>query len=100
MNSKVPRLCKGCTPGLTMLAFMGMTGGAYLYLYKQKVIYGYPRIPDFNPDSITKKELSGPGEADTKWQDVGFDGIYYPLKGAQNQKDLTKPTPTKDSSEK
>ena len=78
MNSKVPRLCNGCTPGLTILAFMGMTGGAYLYLYKQKVIYGYPRIPDFNPDSITKKELSGPGEADTKWQEVwGIDGKNY-----------------------
>ena len=100
MNSKVPRLCKGCTPGLTMLAFMGMTGGAYLYLNKQKSARDLPRIPDSNPDSIAKKELKGPGEADTKCQDLGFDEIYYPLMATQNQKDLTDPAPTKDFSEK
>ena len=99
MNSKVPRLINGGTPGLTILAFMGMTGGAY-YLYKQKGAQNPPRTPDSNPDSIAKKELNGPGEADTKCQDLGFDGTCYPLMAAQNQKDLTEPTPTKDSSEK
>ena len=97
MNSKVPRLCKGFNPGLTMLAFMGMTGGAYLYLNKQKSTSNPPRIPDANPDSTTKKlrwlkiclktqfliplvtrcqkELNGPGEDNTKWQEVwGIDG--------------------------
>ena len=102
MNSKVPRLCKGCNPGLTLLAFMGMAGGAYLYLYKQKSASNPPRIPDSNPDSTTKKlrwlkiclknqflipivtrgqitcgqkELNGPGEDNTKWQEVwGIDG--------------------------
>ena len=99
MNSKVPRLINGGTPGLTILAFMGMTGGAY-YLYKQKGAQNPPSIPDSNPDSIAKKELKGLGEADTKCQDLGFDGTYYPLMAAQNQKDLTEPAPTKDSSEK
>ena len=129
MNSKVPRLCKGCTPGLTMLAFMGMTGGAYLYLNKQKSASNLPRIPDSNPDSTTKKlrwlkiclkiqfpipltivtrgqkELNGPGEDKTKWQEVwGTDGKNYYIcpvdimagadyragvRAAQNQKDLT-----------
>ena len=129
MNSKVPRLSKGCTPGLTMLAFMGMTGGAYLYLNKQKSASNPPRIPDSNPDSTTKKlrwlkiclkmqflipltivtrgqkELNGPGEDKTKWQEVwGTDGKNYYIRpvdimagadyragvrAAQNQKDLT-----------
>ena len=101
MNSKVPRLINGGTPGLTILAFMGMTGGAY-YVYKQKGAQNPPRIPDSNPDSTTakKKELKIPGEADTKCQGLGFDGTYYPLMAAQNQKDLTEPAPTKDFSEK
>ena len=101
MNSKVQRLINSGTPGLTILAYVyiGMTGGAY-YLYKQKGAQNPPRIPDSNPDSIAKKDLNKPGEADTKWQDLGFDGTYYPLMTAQNQKDLTEPTPTKDSSEK
>ena len=99
MNSKVPRLINGGTPGLTILAFMGMTGGAY-YVYKQKGAQNPPRIPDSNPDSIAKKELKGPGEADTKCQDLGFDGTYYALMAAQNPKDLTEPAPTKDFSEK
>ena len=129
MNSKVPRLSKGCTPGLTMLAFMGMTGGAYLYLNKQKSASNLPRITDSNPDSTTKKlrwlkiclknqfpipltivtcgqkELNGPGEDKTKWQEVwGTDGKNYYIcpvdimagsdyragvRAAQNQKDLT-----------
>ena len=96
MNSKVPRLINGGTPGLTILAFMGMMGGAY-YLHKQKGAQNPPRIPDSNPDSIAKKELNGPGEVDTKCQDLEFDGTYYPLMAAQNQKDLTEPAPTKDS---
>lgn len=66
MDPKLPRLINGGTPGLTILAFMGMTGGAY-YLYKQKAAKNPPRVPDPNPDYITKKEL--PGEADTKMQD-------------------------------
>ena len=99
MNPKVPRLINGGTPGLTILAFMGMTGGAY-YLYKQKGAKNPPRIPDSSPDSIAKKEQNKPGEVDTKCQDLGFDGTYYPLMAAQNQKDLTEPAPTKDSSEK
>ena len=98
MSSKVPRLCNR----LTILAFMGMTGGAYLYLNKQKSTSNPPRIPDANPDSTTKKlrwlkiclknqflipivtrgqitcgqkELNGPGEDNTKWQEVwGIDG--------------------------
>ena len=78
MNSKVPRLINGGTPGLTILAFMGMTGGAY-YVYKQKGAQNPPRIPDSNLDPITKKELKGPGEADTKCQDLGFDDTYYTL---------------------
>ena len=57
-------------------------------------------LPDSNPDSIAKKELNRPGEADAKCQDLGFDGTYYPLMAAQNQKDLTEPAPTKDFSEK
>ena len=101
MNSKVQRLINSGTPGLTILAYIyvGMTGGAY-YIYKQHGAQNPPRIPDSNPDSIAKKDLNRPGEADTKWQDLGFDGTYYPLMTAQNQKDLIEPTPTKDSSEK
>ena len=98
MNSKVPRLING---GLTILAYsysILMTGGAY-YLYKQKGAKNPPRTPDSNPDSTGKRELNRPGEADTKRQDLGFDGTYYPLMAAQNQ-DSTKPAPTKDSSEK
>ena len=68
MKSKMPRLINGGTPGLAILAFLGMTGGAY-YLYKQKGAKNPPRVPDSNPDSITNKELPGPGEADTKMQD-------------------------------
>ena len=99
MNPKVPRLINGGTPGLTILAFMGMTGGAY-FIYKQNDVKNPPTIPDSNPDSIAKQEPNRPGEAETKRQDLGFDGSYYPLIAAQIQKDLTKPTPTKDSSEK
>ena len=141
MNAKVQRLINSGTPGLTILAYVyiGMTGGAY-YLYKQKGAKNPPRIPDSNPDSTTtklrwlkiclknqfpipltivtrgQKELNGPGEDKTKWQEVwGTDGKNYYIcpvdimagaeyragvRAAQNQKDLTEPTPTKDSSEK
>ena len=102
MNAKVQRLINSGTPGLTILAYsysILMTGGAY-YLYKQKGAKNPPRTPDSNPDSTGKRELNRPGKADTKRQDLGFDGTYYPLMAAKNQKDLTEPAPTKDSSEK
>ena len=128
MSSKVLRLCNGCTLKLTIPALMGMAGGAYLYVYKQKGASNPPRIPDSNPDSTTKKlrwlkiclknqfpipltiftrgqkELNGPGEDNTKWQEVwGTDGKNYyicpvdvmagaeyrtGIRAAQNQKDL------------
>ena len=102
MNAKVQRLINAGTPGLTILAYsysILMTGGAY-YLYKQKGAKNPPRTPDSNPDSTGKRVLNRPGEADTKRQDLGFDGTYYPLMAAKNQKDSTKPAPTKDTSEK
>ena len=68
MNGQIPRMNGGEFPTAAILAFMGMTGGAY-YLYKQKGAKHPPRVPDSNPDSITNKELPGPGEADTKMQD-------------------------------
>ena len=108
MNSKVPRLINGGTPGLTILAYVyiGMTGGAY-YLYKQKGADSNPNvIIEANPDSTVetkantlvetaKKDL--PAETDTKLQDIVKSKM--PGFSQDDQKDLTKPTTTKDSSE-
>ena len=74
------------------------TGGAY-YLYKQKGV-------DSNPDSTVetkaatlvetaKKDL--PTETDPKLQDIVKSKM--PGFSQDDQKDLTRPTPTKDSSE-
>ena len=84
------------SPAPAILTFMGMAGGAY-YLYKQKGA-------DSNPDSTVetkaitlgetaKKDL--PAETDTKLQEKS----KMPGFSQDDQKDLTKPTTTKDSSE-
>ena len=105
------------SPAPAILTFMGMAGGAY-YLYKQKGA-------DSNPDSTVetkaitlgetaKKDLPAettietkaitlgetakkdlPAETDTKLQEKS----KMPGFSQDDQKDLTKPTTTKDSSE-
>ena len=99
MNAKVQRLINSGTPGLTILAYsysILMTGGAY-YLYKQK---GADSNPDSNVETkaitlgeTAKKDL--PAETDTKLQEKS----KMPGFSQDDQKDLTKPTTTKDSSE-
>ena len=98
-NINLKGLNRGGSPAPAILTLAGMAGRAY-YLYKQKGAKNPPRTPDSNPDSTGKRELNRPGKADTKRQDLEFDGTYYPLMAAKNQKDLTEPAPTKDSSEK
>ena len=99
MNSKLPRLNRGGSPAPAILAFMGMAGGAY-YLYKQKGADNPPRIPkpDSNPDSMAKNDL--PGDHDTKLQDSLWSRMQGIAQHDPRTKDLTKPTATKDSSEK
>ena len=88
MNSKLPRMNGGGSPGPAILAFLGMAGGAY-YLYKKKGADNPPRVPDSNPDSVAKNEL--PGEPDTpRLQDYLK---FHPIAGvrvAQDLKDLAK----------
>ena len=97
MNSKLPRLNRGGSPVPAILAFMGMAGGTY-YLYKQKSADNPPRIPNSNPDSIAKNDV--PGEHDTKLQDSLWSRMQRVAQHDPRTKDLTKPTATKDSSEK
>jgi hypothetical protein len=98
-NINLKGLTRSGSPAPAILTFMGMTGGAY-YLYKQKGV-------DSNSDSTVetkvttlvetaKKDL--PAETDTKLQDLVKSKM--PGFAQDDQKDLTKPTATKDSSEK
>ena len=95
-NVNLKGLNRGGSPAPAILTFLGMAGGAY-YLYKQKGA-------DSNPDSTVetkaitlgetaKKDL--PAETDTKLQEKS----KMPGFSQDDQKDLTKPTTTKDSSE-
>ena len=94
-NIKLKGLNRGGSPAPAILTFMGMAGGAY-YLYKQKGA-------DSNPDSTVetkaitlvetaKKDL--PAESDTKLQDIVKSKM--PGFSQDDQKDLTKPTTTKE----
>jgi hypothetical protein len=99
MNGQIPRMNGGEFPTAAILAFMGMTGGAY-YLYKQKNAENPSRVPDSNPDSIAKKELPGPNYLDPlvpggfRVAEDTKDLIKPP-----DAKDLTKPAASKESSE-
>ena len=102
-NINLKGLNRGGSPAPAILTFMGMAGGAY-YLYKQKGADSNPNvIIGVNPDSAVetkaitaKKDL--PAETDTKLQDIVKSKM--PGFSQDDQKDLTKPTTTKDSSEK
>ena len=94
-NINLKGLNRGGSPAPAILTFMGMAGGAY-YLYKQKGA-------DSNPDSTVetkaitlvetaKKDL--PAESDTKLQDIVKSKM--PGFSQDDQKDLTKPTTTKE----
>ena len=94
-NINLKGLNRGGSPAPAILTFMGMAGGAY-YLYKQKGA-------DSNPDSTVetkaitlvetaKKDL--PAETDTKLQDIVKSKM--PGFSQDDQKDLTKPTTTKE----
>ena len=104
-NINLKGLNRGGSPAPAILTFMGMAGGAY-YLYKQKGTDSNPNvIIEANPDSTAvetnaiplvesaKKDL--PAETDTKLQEKS----KMPGFSQDDQKDLTKPTTTKDSSE-
>ena len=107
-NINLKGLNRGGSPAPAILTFMGMAGGAY-YLYKQKGADSNPNvIIEANPDSTAvetkaiplvdtaKKDL--PAETDTKLQDIVKSKM--PGFSQDDQKDLTKPTTTKDTSEK
>ena len=94
-NINLKGLNRGGSPAPAILTFMGMAGGAY-YLYKQKGA-------DSNPDSTVetkaitlvetaKKDL--PAESGTKLQDIVKSKM--PGFSQDDQKDLTKPTTTKE----
>ena len=124
-NINLKGLNRGGSPAPAILTFMGMAGGAY-YLYKQKGTDSNPNvIIEANPDSTVetkaitlgetaKKDLPAettietkaitlgetakkdlPAETDTKLQEKS----KMPGFSQDDQKDLTKPTTTKDSSE-
>ena len=105
-NINLKGLNRGGSPAPAILTFMGMAGGAY-YLYKQKGADSNPNvIIEANPDSTVetkantlvetaKKDL--PAETDTKLQDIVKSKM--PEFSQDDQKALTKPTTTKDSSE-
>ena len=95
-NINLKGLNRGGYPAPAILTLDGMAGRAY-YLYKQK---GADSNPDSNVETkaitlgeTAKKDL--PAETDTKLQEKS----KMPGFSQDDQKDLTKPTTTKDSSE-
>ena len=58
-----------------------------------------PRVADSNPDSIANKHLEE-AEANIKYQDSLMSRMQRVAQDDPRTKDLTKPTATKDSSEK
>ena len=97
MDSKLPRLNRGGSPAPAILTFIGMAGGAY-YLYKS-IADNPPRVADSNPDSIANKHLEK-AEANIQYQDYLISKMQRVAQDDQRTKDLTKPSATKDSSEK
>ena len=96
----------GGSPAPAILAFMGMAEGAYYlwlkyYLNKHKNADNPPRVPNSNPNSTAKKELPGPGNYLDPLMPGGFRFAEdQNLMKPPSTKDLTKPTATKESSEK